>query len=132
MGRVILAEDDEIIGEIVADSFIAAGHGIGWLKNGKEALDAMMFRPPDVAILDVHMPVLNGLDTLRRMRATEKLAMVPVMMLTVVGGGGDQRIAYYDGADDYMTKPFDPEELVYRAENLMQNRIKRTFQLGGH
>ncbi len=130
MGRVILADDDDLIGEIVTDTFISAGHGIGWLKNGKDALEAMKFRAPDLAILDLHMPELNGMDTLRQMRSNSDLAMIPVMMLTVVEGDGAQRIAFYDGVDDYMTKPFDPEELLVRAEALMKNRIKRVMPFG--
>ena len=119
MGRIILADDAEIVGEIVSSALMSAGHAVGWLQDGKEALDAMLFRPPDLAILDVHMPEMSGFETLRKMRQRTELASVPVLMLTVVEGEGDQRIAYFDGANDYMTKPFDPDELVVRAETLM-------------
>ncbi len=126
MARIILAEDDELIGQIVVDRFFEAGHAVGWLKDGKEALDAMLFRAPDLAILDQNMPTMSGNLVLRQMRSSEELVMVPVLMLTAVAGESDQKIAYYDGADDYVTKPFDPDHLLLRAENLLEGKIRRT------
>ena len=126
MGRIILAEDDELVGQIVVDRFVAAGHAVGWLRDGKEALDAMRFRPPDLVILDQRMPTMNGGLVLRKMRGTWELSMIPVLMLTAVDGEQDKDIAYYEGADDYMTKPFNPDLLVARAESLMRGHIRRT------
>ena len=60
------------------------------------------------------------------MRLVKDLSMVPVLMLTAMTGAGDQRIAYFDGADDYMTKPFDVDELLFRSEQLIENKIRRT------
>lgn len=125
MGRIILAEDDEILGDIVTNAFIDSGHAVGWLRDGESALSAMRFRQPHLAILDVHMPGISGIELLRIMRGSEDLSMVPVLMLTTVCGLGSQNIAYYDGADDYVTKPFNPENLIERAQKLIDKNIHR-------
>ncbi|RKF21247.1 response regulator [Altericroceibacterium spongiae] len=125
MGRIIYAEDDEIVAQIVIDALMNAGHAVGWLQDGDEALRAMRFRPPDLAILDQNMPVMNGGMVLREMRVIESLVMVPVLMLTAIDAKQSQNIAFYEGADDYMTKPFDPDELVFRAEQLMDQKFRR-------
>lgn len=119
MGRIILADDDEIVAELVRDAFIAAGHGIGWLSDGKSALELIRRRPPDLVILDCNMPVMSGIETLRELRKSPKLCDIPVLMLTGRQSDSDERIGRYEGADDYLRKPFDPAVLVGRAEALM-------------
>lgn len=131
MGRIIIADDDELLGEIVSGILLSAGHGVGWLSNGRDALEAMRFRPPDLAILDWDMPGISGLSVLREMRNSPDLSMVPVIMLTAISGEGDQTIAFFDGADDYLTKPFDANELIDRAEWLMANNVKRASSFIG-
>ena len=122
MARIIFADDDDLIGEIVVDALSNAGHAVGWLKNGKAALDAMVRRPPNIAILDRHMPVMSGNSVVREMRLNKDLLNTPVLMLTASAGLTDQEISFYDGADDYMTKPFDPDELVFRVEELIKSK----------
>lgn len=126
MARVIVVDDHEIVGSILSDILIDAGHSVGWLEDGKAALAAMKRRPPHLAILDQNMPGMNGRDILRVMRTDLKLVMTPVMMLTAVKGETDKRISYYEGADHYMTKPFDPQEIVFWAEELIAKKITRT------
>lgn len=126
MGRIIYAEDDDIVGEIATNALFGAGHAVGWLRDGEAALQAMRFRIPDVAVLDLHMPKMDGMSVVRAMRVDPHLAMVPVLMLTAVSGRSDKDIAFYEGVDDYLTKPFDPEELVFRVEQLMGGNIRRT------
>lgn len=125
MGRIIYAEDDEIVAQIVIDALMKAGHAVGWLPDGEEAMQAMRFRPPDLAILDQMMPSMNGGLVLREMRVTPSLVSVPVLMLTAVDAQESENIAFYEGADDYMTKPFDPDELVFRAEELIMQKLRR-------
>ena len=126
MARIIYAEDDEIPGNIVSDALIDAGHAVGWVTDGHEALRAMLFRPPHLAILDWDMPVMTGTMVLREMRTSPLLAGIPMMMLTAKGAQGDRDIAFYDGADDYLAKPFDPEELVFRLQALLSGAKRRT------
>ena len=120
MGKVLLAEDDEIVGELVVDAFIEAGHAIGWLKDGKAALDVVERRRPDLLILDCNMPEMSGIELLRTIRTSETLFDLPVMMLTGRQGDTDEQILRYEGANDYLRKPFDPMVLVGRAEELMK------------
>ena len=124
MGRIILADDDELIAEVVSDAFIAAGHAVGWLKDGREALDVIKRRPPDLAILDCNMPEMSGIMVLRELRQSETLFDLPVMMLTGRQSESDEQILRYEGANDYLRKPFDPHVLVGRAEALMNGERK--------
>lgn len=120
MGRIILADDDEIVAELVSDAFIAAGHAVGWLKDGKTALEVIERRRPDLAILDCNMPQMSGILVLRALRESKTLFDLPVLMLTGRQGGTDEQILRYEGANDYLRKPFDPVTLVGRAEALMR------------
>lgn len=127
MTYILVADDDEIISEIVTNALADAGHGVGRVKDGDEALAAIRRRLPKLVILDQNMPEMNGRSVLRAMRADRDLAMIPVMMLTSIKGREDERISYFEGADHYMTKPFDPLELVFWAEELIAMKIKRTM-----
>jgi DNA-binding response OmpR family regulator len=120
MGRIILADDDEIVAELVSDALIAAGHAVGWLSDGRSALEVIRRRPPDLVILDCMMPEMSGIMVLREMRSSQALCEMPVLMLTGRQGDADERIARYEGANDYLSKPFDPVVLVGRAEALMR------------
>ncbi|MXP25641.1 response regulator [Altererythrobacter indicus] len=125
MGRIIYAEDDEIVAQVVIDALMKAGHAVGWLPDGEEALRAMQFRAPDLAILDQMMPSMNGGLVMREMRVTPSLVSVPILMLTAIDAQESEKIAFFEGADDYMTKPFDADELVFRAEELMMQKMRR-------
>lgn len=119
VARIIVAEDDEIVAEVVRDALIAAGHGVGVLPTGAQALAVIRARLPDLVILDCNMPEMSGLLVLREMRITPKLADIPVVMLTGRRSDKDVSLAMYDGANDYIKKPFDPDELVFRIERLL-------------
>lgn len=122
MARIIIAEDDEIIGEIARDALIAAGHGVGVLGNGADALATIRVKKPDLVILDCNMPALSGLLVLREMRNSLDMSRIPVLILTGRQSEQDVELARYEGANDYMKKPFDPEELVFRVEELLAKR----------
>ena len=119
MGRIILADDDEIVGELVSDAFRAAGHAVGWLTDGKAALEVIRRRAPDLLILDCNMPEMSGVMVLRELRRSADLFDLPVLMLTGRQSDTDEEILRFEGADDYLRKPFDPAELVNMAEALM-------------
>jgi len=119
MARIIMADDDEIVGEVASDALIAAGHAVGLLDNGADALKVIRARRPDLVILDCNMPEMSGLLVLRQMRDSVDLCDTPVLMLTGRQGARDSEIAFYEGANDYMKKPFDPDELVFRVNQLL-------------
>jgi DNA-binding response OmpR family regulator len=122
MARIIMAEDDEIVGEVASDALIAAGHAVGVLKDGAEALKVIQARRPDLVILDCNIPGMSGLLVLRTMRDSQDLHDTPVLMLTGRQSDRDTDIAYYEGADDYMKKPFLPDELVFRVDELLKRK----------
>ena len=119
MGRILLADDDADIGEIVSAALMERGHAVGVLPDGKSALDTIRRRPPDLVILDCNMPHMAGADVLRAMKLSADLYTIPVLMLTGRRGANDENILRFDGAADYMRKPFDPLDLIERAEKLM-------------
>jgi DNA-binding response OmpR family regulator len=122
MARIIMADDDEIVGELVSDALISAGHAVGILNNGADALKVIEARRPDLVILDCNMPEMSGLLVLRQMRDSPDLCETPVLILTGRRGARDTEIAFYEGADDFMSKPFDPDELVFRVEELLARK----------
>jgi len=125
MARIIIAEDDEIIGEIARDALVAEGHGVGLLTNGKDALAVIKQRQPDLVILDCNMPDLSGLLVLREMRNSETMCEIPVLILTGRRSERDVELAMNEGANDYMKKPFDPAELAFRVHTLLKKHANR-------
>lgn len=126
MARIIIAEDDEIVREAVHTALTEAGHVVGMVEDGADALQAIKAKRPDLVILDCNMPEVGGLLVLREIRTTPALYDTPVLVLTGRQSPRDVDLAYNQGADDYMKKPFDPEELVFRVEELLDKaRSKR-------
>lgn len=122
MARIIIADDDEIIGEIARDALIANGHGAGLVADGAEALRVVKARRPDLLILDCSMPEKSGVIVLREIRGNASLCDLPVMMLTGRRSQEDVDLAMFAGADAYMKKPFDPDTFVYRVEELLTRK----------
>lgn len=124
MARIILVDDDPVIGALVSSALLDAGHGVGWLAGGEIALGVMRARPPHLAILDCAMPGMSGVHLLRSMRADAALSRVPVLMLTARTSRADESLAFSAGADDYLRKPVDLDLLVGRVEALLFNTNK--------
>jgi DNA-binding response OmpR family regulator len=123
-GRAVIADDDETIRSILQHKLGSAGFELRMCENGGEARDALddPDADPDVVILDVMMPRLQGTQVLRLIRRGE-LAVdpeVPVVMLTSRGREDDVLEGLQSGADEYMTKPFSPDELLARVEKLLE------------
>lgn len=119
MARIIIADDDELIGEVARDALIAAGHGAGLVADGAEALRVIKARRPDLVILDCNMPGLSGVLLVQELRKTLDFANLPVMMLTGRRSNRDEELARFAGANEYMKKPFDPDELVFRVDQML-------------
>jgi DNA-binding response OmpR family regulator len=124
MARIIIADDDEIIGETACDALRASGHGAGLVADGIEALRLVKARKPDLLILDCNMPGMSGMLVLRELRNTPSLYDLPVMMLTGRRSEQDVDLAMYAGADAYVKKPFDPDQLVFEVEKLLASQQK--------
>ncbi|MCD2323356.1 response regulator transcription factor [Sphingomonas sp. IC-56] len=119
MARIIIADDDEIVGEVARDALIAAGHGAGLVTDGAQALAVIKARRPDLVILDCNMPGLSGVLLVQELRKINELADLPVMMLTARRSPRDEELARFAGANEYMKKPFDPDELVFRVDQML-------------
>lgn len=124
MTRILVVEDDRDIAEFVGRYLERAGFAVDLLSSGREALTAIAERPPDANILDLMLPQVDGLEICRRIRADEKTSLIPVIMLTARADESDRIVGLELGADDYISKPFSPNELVARVRSL----LRRTAQ----
>ena len=123
--KVLLAEDDPVFRELVSDILQEAGYEVVAGENGQEALDLLLTRGADMAVLDLNMPVMDGLELTRRIRSDENLKEMPILMLTVRSYVEDQITGFDRGADDYLTKPFDRKMLIARLR-VLERRILGT------
>lgn len=121
MARVIYAEDDELMGEIVRDTLARDGHVVGVVNDGQSALQAILLKRPDLVILDCLIPALSGIQVLEKIRLSQALYDMPVLMLTGRQSDKDVNLAAYAGADAYVKKPFDPEYLLFVAGSLLED-----------
>ena len=119
MARIIYAEDDKLMAEIVRNTLKTAGHVVGVVEDGKSALRAIKIKQPDLTILDCSIPELSGIEVLREMRLHSNLHDMPVLILTGRQSEKDVNLAAYAGADGYVKKPFDPEYLIYMVDSLV-------------
>jgi DNA-binding response OmpR family regulator len=117
MARVLVVDDDVTVREVVVSYLRAGGHAVVEAADGSEALRAMRSDPADLVVLDLMMPGIDGLEVCRRLRA---VGDVPIIMLTALGAEVDRVVGLESGADDYVTKPFSPRELVLRVDALLR------------
>jgi DNA-binding response OmpR family regulator len=124
MSRILVVEDDRDIADLIVHYLTNAGHEAEVLTSGAEAMPAARRQVPDVLILDRMLPGLDGLEVCRAMRSDSATAAVPIIMLTARAEESDRIVGLELGADDYVTKPFSPKELVARV-NAQLRRAKR-------
>lgn len=119
MARIVVADDDVDIRELVEFKLSTLGHDVVAVSDGQAAIDACQAQRPDLAVLDVMMPGVSGLDAVRAIRADPALAGLPVILLTARAQESDVETGFDSGADDYVTKPFSPRELAARVQALL-------------
>lgn len=123
MARIVVADDDPDIRELVTFKLTASGHDVVPVRDGAAAVESCRGVPPDLVILDAMMPGMSGLEAARTIRSDERLAGLPVIMLTARAQESDIELGFDSGVDDYITKPFSPRELAARvAVALGRNR----------
>jgi DNA-binding response OmpR family regulator len=115
MSTVLIADDDPDILDLITFKLEQAGHQLITATDGTTALAEARRTVPDVVVLDVAMPGLSGLDVCRELRADDATAGIPVILLTARAQESDVEVGFEVGADDYLTKPFSPRELVSRV-----------------
>lgn len=116
--HLLVVDDDPRITELVRRIFAYEGYSVAIAASGQEALDRTLERPPDLIVLDIMLPGLDGLEVARRLR--EAGDTVPILMLTARDAVANRVEGLSVGADDYLVKPFAPEELVARVKALLR------------
>jgi DNA-binding response OmpR family regulator len=120
MALILIADDDELVIELVRNALSPYGYVVGAVDDGIPVAGIVEFKRPELVILDCNMPELSGVETLRRIRNLRNAYATPVLMLTARCSEGDEDIAMRAGANDYLRKPFDPDQLVSRVETLLR------------
>ena len=118
--RVLVVDDDLTIAEVVGDYLRDAGLETRHAADGQSALSLAREWPPDLVVLDLMLPGIDGLEVCRRLRAGQRQQPLPVIMLTALGEEADRVAGLETGADDYVTKPFSPRELALRVQAVLR------------
>ncbi len=123
MADVLVVDDDETVREVVVSYLRAGGHDVSEASDGEAALAAMRRRRADIVVLDLMLPGIGGIEVCRRLRDQSE---VPIIMLTALGAENDRLAGLRMGADDYVTKPFSPRELVLRVDSVLRRAGQRS------
>jgi len=122
--RVLVVDDEPDLVELVRYNLTEAGFRVSEARTGAEALAAVRRSVPDVLILDLMLPDLSGTEVCRRLRNESELVDLPIIMLTAKSEEIDRVVGFELGADDYVTKPFSPRELVLRVRAVLRRRVQ--------
>src|SRR5262245_7227404 len=120
MERVLIVDDDPDILRLVGYNFSKSGFEVAAAGSGRIALESIQKQPPDLIILDLMLPDIDGMEVCRTLRQRETSRTIPIIMLTARGEEIDRVIGFELGADDYVSKPFSPRELVLRAKSIFR------------
>lgn len=127
--KILIVEDDEDIAELVAFNLERQGWETAMAQDGAAGLERIRSTCPDLVILDIMLPSMDGLDIYRAMKASPITDKIPVLFLTARAQLEDRLTGLKLGADDYMTKPFSPKELVLRVRNILARANAGSAQL---
>jgi two-component system alkaline phosphatase synthesis response regulator PhoP len=125
MHRILVVEDDRDIGELVCRYLEKAGFTAELVTSGAAGLSSIAASPPDLLVLDLMLPHVDGLEICRAVRSNEKTAAVPIIMLTARAEESERIVGLEIGADDYIAKPFSPNELVARVRALLRRAHRK-------
>jgi DNA-binding response OmpR family regulator len=116
-GRIVVVDDDPTVADVVGRYLVRDGHTVECVHDGQEALRRIAEHQPDLVVLDLMLPGIDGLEVCRRLRERWP---IPVVMLTALGDETDRLAGFEIGADDYVTKPFSPRELAMRVRSVLR------------
>jgi CheY-like chemotaxis protein len=119
MARILIAEDEPDIRELVAFTLRFAGHEVTATSNGEEALNQASVMIPDLILMDVRMPRMTGYDACRAMKADPELRDIPVVFLSAKGQDSEIQTGLAAGAEEYLLKPFAPDQLTERVRVIL-------------
>jgi two-component system phosphate regulon response regulator PhoB len=120
MEHVLIVDDDPDIQRLVSYNFRQAGFEVTAAGSGRKALEAIQTHRPDLIILDLMLPDIDGMEVCRTLRQRASSSRIPIIMLTARGEEIDRVIGFEIGADDYVSKPFSPRELVLRVKSVLR------------
>jgi adenylate cyclase len=116
-GHVLVVDDEEQNRTLLRDALEARGYEVEEAENGLEALQKIAARPPDVILLDLMMPKMDGFDVCRQLRIDDKTAHLPILMVTALSERGDRLMGIQAGANDFLNKPIDLQDVLLRVRN---------------
>lgn len=125
MNTILVVDDEVEIVNLVSISLTRHNYEVMKATNGKEALELVEERFPDLAIVDIMMPIMDGISLTKKLREFD----IPVLLLTAKGELDDKKTGFLAGADDYVVKPFEPEELVFRVQAILRRYDKTVDQM---
>ncbi len=118
MSRILVVDDDKALADVIVGYLTRAGHQAEVIGDGRSALDRVAAEPPDLIVLDLMLPEVDGLQVCREVRGSHP--DLPIIMLTALGEAEDRIAGLEVGADDYVTKPFSPRELMLRIDSVLR------------
>ena len=118
--RIVVAEDEEHIAKLISFKLERNGYETIWAKDGGEALEKIRSVLPDLILLDIMMPVMDGYEVLKKIKEDERTSSIPVIILTARGQEQDIVRGFDLGIEDYILKPFRPSELVARIKKTLK------------
>ena len=117
--RILIVDDDPVILRLLKVNFEMEGFSVMTAENGEDGVSAATRETPDIILLDVMMPGMNGLQAAEKLRAQASTKEIPIIFVSAKAQSVDVKAGLQAGAVDYVTKPFDPVELVEKVENLL-------------
>ncbi len=118
-GKILVVDDEIYIVHILDFSLGMEGYEVLTALDGEQALEKARAEHPDLVVLDIMMPKLDGYETCKMLKADPKTKDIPVILLSAKGRNVDQKVGFEVGADDYITKPFSPRKLVERINTIL-------------
>lgn len=123
-GQILVVDDDPSNRALMEEILLSQGLRVVTATNGLEGLELVAKYSPDIVLLDIMMPVMDGLETCRRIKANPETALTPVVLVTALAAAPDRLRGIEAGADDFLNKPFDPTELLARVHSLLKLKAR--------
>ena len=127
-GKILVVDDEIYIVHILDFSLGMEGYDVVTATDGEQAIEKAAREKPDLIVLDIMMPKLDGYETCKLLKADPATRAIPVILLSAKGRNVDQKVGFEVGADDYITKPFSPRKLVERINSILGQTSSQRMQ----